>query len=98
MSIVMATDIRQPIGWLFSALGVILVGYGLTTSGNPMYGRSEGVNINLYWGIVILVFGLLLLWLARRGKQRILRASDRIPPGPAEEARERATGMPPRGA
>ena len=28
MSLVMATDIRLPIGWLFSALGVILVVYG----------------------------------------------------------------------
>lgn len=96
MSIVMATDIRQPIGWLFSALGVILVGYGLTTGGNPMYERSEGVNINLYWGLIILVFGILLLALAWRGRRRILRVSER--PSPAEEARERATGMPPRGA
>jgi hypothetical protein len=98
MSIVMATDIRQPIGWLFSALGVILVAYGLTTGGNPMYERSEGVNINLYWGLIILVFGLLLLLLAWRGRQRILRVSDRGVPTPAEEARERATGLPPRGA
>ena len=57
MSMVMATDIRLPIGWLFSALGVILVGYGLYTHGNPMYGRSEGVNINLWWGLIILAFG-----------------------------------------
>ena len=98
MSLVMATDIRLPIGWLFSALGVILVGYGLTTHGNPMYGRSEGVNINLWWGLAILVFGLLLLALAWRGRQRILRGSVRMPTPAEEEARERATGMPPRGA
>jgi hypothetical protein len=91
MSIVMATDIRQPIGWLFTALGVILVGYGLYTHGNPMYGRSEGVNINLYWGVVILVFGLLLLWLARRGVARHISAAE-------EERRAREAGLPPAGA
>ena len=91
MSIVMATDIRLPIGWLFSALGVILVGYGLYTHGNPMYSTSEGVNINLYWGIVILAFGLLLLWLARRGVTKHISA--------AEEARRaREASVPPPGA
>ena len=89
MSIVMATDIRQPIGWLFSALGVILVGYGAYTHGNPMYGRSEGVNINLWWGLAILVFGLLLLWLARRGVAKHISAAE-------EEFRAREAGVPPR--
>ena len=70
MSIVMATDIRQPIGWLFSALGVILVGYGLTTGGNPMYERSEGLNINLWWGMVILAFAAVMLFLALGGKNK----------------------------
>ena len=91
MSMVMATDIRLPIGWLFSALGVILVGYGLTTSGNPMYGRSDGVNINLYWGLVILVFGLLPLWLARRGVAKHISAAE-------EEFRAREASVPPPGA
>jgi hypothetical protein len=90
MSIVMATDIRQPIGWLFSALGVILVGYGLYTHGNPMYGTSEGVNINLWWGVVILVFGLLLLWLARRGVTKHISAAE-------ENRRAREASVPPPG-
>ena len=90
MSLVMATDIRLPIGWLFSALGVILVGYGAYTHGNPMYGRSEGVNINLWWGLAILAFGLLLLWLARRGVARHISAAE-------EERRAREAGLPPRG-
>ena len=91
MSIVMATDIRLPIGWLFSALGVILVGYGLYTHGNPMYSTSEGVNINLWWGLAILVFGLLLLWLARRGVARHISAAE-------EDRRAREASVPPRGA
>ena len=91
MSIVMATDIRLPIGWLFSALGVILVGYGAITNGNPMYARSESVNINLWWGLAILVFGLLLLWLAKRGVSRHISAAE-------EERRAREASVPPPGA
>ena len=91
MSMVMATDIRLPIGWLFSALGVILVGYGAYTHGNPMYGRSEGVNINLWWGLAILVFGLLLLWLARRGVAKHISAAE-------EEFRAREASVAPPGA
>lgn len=91
MSLVMATDIRLPIGWLFSALGVILVGYGLATNGSPIYQRSESVNINLWWGMAILVFGLLLLWLAKRGVNRHISAAE-------EERRAREAGVPPRGA
>ena len=90
MSLVMATDIRLPIGWLFSALGVILVGYGAYTHGNSMYGRSEGVNINLWWGLAILVFGLLLLWLARRGVAKHISVAE-------EERRAREAGLPPVG-
>ena len=75
MSLVMATDIRLPIGWLFSALGVILVGYGAMTNGNPMYQRSESVNINLWWGLIVLIFGLLLLTLGLRARRRIVRTA-----------------------
>ena len=75
MSLVMATDIRLPIGWLFSALGIILVGYGLATNGSPIYARSESVNINLWWGLIVLVFGLLLLMLGLRARRRIVTAA-----------------------
>jgi high-affinity Fe2+/Pb2+ permease len=61
----MGIDIRLPLGALFSLLGLILVGYGLI--GDPSrYQQSLGVNINLYWGIVLLIFGLLMLALGRR--------------------------------
>jgi hypothetical protein len=76
MSLVMATDIRLPIGWLFSALGVLLVAYGAMTNGNPMYERSESVNINLWWGLIVLAFGLLLLMLGMRARRRIVRTAE----------------------
>lgn len=63
-------DVRVPIGGLFTALGLLLSGYGLATAGDPLhYARSQSVNINLWWGLVMLVFGLTLLagvWLSRR--------------------------------
>ena len=59
-------DIRLPIGGLFGILGLILVGYGLATNGDAaQYARSGGLNINLWWGLVMLVFGLVLLAVAR---------------------------------
>ena len=61
-------DLRVPIGGLFVALGVILAGFGLVTAGNvEMYARSEGLNINLWWGLVMLVTGGLFLFAAKRG-------------------------------
>ena len=33
-----------------------------------MYHRSLDININLVWGVILLVFGALMLILASRGK------------------------------
>jgi hypothetical protein len=62
----MGLDIRTPIGLMFGIFGALLVGYGLLTSGSPLYERSLGYNINLEWGAVLLVFGGAMLWLGRR--------------------------------
>lgn len=58
-------DLRLPIGIMFSFYGVVLVLYGLLGD-KAQYARSLGININLIWGIVLLVFGALMLVLARR--------------------------------
>jgi hypothetical protein len=69
MSEASGMDLRTPIGALFVMLGVILAGYGLVTSGDTaLYARSTDININLVWGGVMLVFGALFLWLARRAR------------------------------
>jgi hypothetical protein len=57
----MNLDLRIPIGILFSCLGLILGGYGLLTNGSEIYARSLSININLWWGAALLVFGLLML-------------------------------------
>jgi hypothetical protein len=75
-------DIRLPIGGLFSVLGLLLAGYGLATAGDAeRYARSLSLNINLWWGIVMAVFGALLLRAA--GRARRIAAE-----GPAEETLE----------
>jgi hypothetical protein len=66
----MGLDIRFPIGLMFSLLGAILVIYGLATGGDhEMYQASLGLNINLVWGGVLLVFGLIMLGLALRDRK-----------------------------
>jgi hypothetical protein len=62
-------DLRFPIGLLFSFYGVLLVIFG-AVSDKEIYDRSLGININLRWGLVMLVFGLWMLWLAWRGRRR----------------------------
>ncbi len=49
-------DLKLPIGWLLSAYGVLLTVYGLTTK-KEMYAISLGLNLNLAWGILMMVIG-----------------------------------------
>ena len=65
----MGLDIRWPIGLMFSLVGLALTVFGFVTRDNAeMYRRSLDININLVWGIILLVFGALMLLLASRGK------------------------------
>jgi len=58
----MGLDLRLPIGMMFSLLGALLAIYGLATSGDTaMYQASLGTNINLVWGIVLFLFGAIML-------------------------------------
>ena len=61
----MKLDLRLPIGLMFSIIGALLVVFGLV-SDPAIYQRSLGINVNLWWGLVLLVFGLVMLWLVRR--------------------------------
>ena len=61
----MGLDIRLPIGMLFSIFGIMLIFFGLFS--NPaLYAQSLGININLGWGICLLLFGLVMLVLGAR--------------------------------
>ena len=63
----MGLDIRWPIGIMFSLIGVLLVIAGLMNGPSE---RSLGINIDLIWGVVLLIFGGLMLLGAVRGKKQ----------------------------
>ena len=72
----MGLDIRIPIGSLFVILGALLAGYGALS--NPaIYQRSLGININLWWGGALLVFGSAMLALAWRAASSRARRDPR---------------------
>ena len=66
----MGFDIRLPIGYLFTTFGALLVLFGLFTANADMYQRSLGINIDLWWGVVLLIFGLLMAFAARKAQSR----------------------------
>jgi hypothetical protein len=62
----MGFDIRLPIGTMFSLFGFLLSAYGLATRDSAIYEQhSLGVNVNLWWGAVMLLFGVVMLLLLR---------------------------------
>lgn len=77
----MSLDLRIPMGLMFTIVGAILTIYGAITRGSDLYQRSAGMDINLIWGIVMLVFGLTMFLLGRY--------SDKHPKAPSHEPAER---------
>jgi hypothetical protein len=61
----MKLDLRLPMGMMFTIFGAILTVYGLAAD-RSIYERSLGINVNLWWGLVLLAFGLVTLTLAIR--------------------------------
>jgi hypothetical protein len=60
----MHLDLRYPIGLLLTTYGVILVLQGAMVGATVL-----GLNVNLWWGIVMIVCGLGAIVLARRHNQ-----------------------------
>ena len=62
----MQLDIRLPIGLMFALLGTLLAVFGLIGD-KSVFQRSLGINVDLWWGLVMLVFGVVMFVLGRRG-------------------------------
>jgi hypothetical protein len=62
----MGLDIRLPLGLIFLIIGAILALYGAFTWGSAMYLNSGGINLNVVWGSVMVVFGGMMFALSRR--------------------------------
>ena len=70
----MILDLRIPLGLMFTLTGLILSLYGLLTNGNAeLYMKSLGINANLWWGVVLLVFGLTMYLTGWRSQKRRAR-------------------------
>jgi hypothetical protein len=60
-------DIKFPIGLMFLILGILLTIYGFVTiSDSAMYIKSFQINVNLWSGIGMLIFGGLMLFFSRK--------------------------------
>ena len=58
-------DLRVPTGWFFAIIGAILVGMGLLAPSERA--ALTDSNVNLYCGVVMLAFGVVMLVLSRVG-------------------------------
>jgi hypothetical protein len=56
-------DLRIPIGLFFTLVGLILAATGAVSANRA---PLETANVNLYCGASMLIFGGVMLWLARR--------------------------------
>jgi hypothetical protein len=63
----MGLDIRWPIGLMFTLIGALLAVFGAVVKSDHTI--SLGININLVWGVILLVFGVLMLLGAISGKK-----------------------------
>ena len=68
----MKVDVRIPMGMMFTLMGAVLMAFGLSTANNrEIYARSLGMNVNLWAGVAMLVFGLVMVIFGRRGQMKI---------------------------
>jgi hypothetical protein len=76
---------------MFGALGAMLAVYGIF-SDRAIYERSLGININIWWGLVLLAFGVGMYFFGRRGTSTV-RPTDESPEGRKIEEREHRAGL-----
>src|SRR6478672_2546734 len=85
-------DVRLVIGGLFVIYGVIVTGIGLFDSPADL-AKAQGVQINIWMGLAMLVFGLLmLLWLRLNPPESLPEPGDEadtVPSGDGDESPDR---------
>ena len=87
----MGLDIRIPIGLMFAILGIVLIVAGLSLDPS-IYRRSLGINVNLWWGLVLAIFGGVMLILGRSGRSS-MRSAEESAEGRAIESIEHTEGL-----
>ena len=84
----MGLDIRIPIGLMFGTLGLLLAFAGILMD-HSAYQRSLGINVNLWWGLVLLAFGLLMFFFGKRGRSTAQLAENSVEGQKIEELEHR---------
>ena len=76
----MGLDIRIPLGLIFLIIGGIMSVFGFITRGDALYSRSLGIDLNLTWGLIMFLFGLVMFLVGRRQRWQ----DDPVTPRPWE--------------
>lgn len=63
----MGLDIRLPIGLMFTIIGALLTLFGAFGT-KAIYTRSLDINVNLLWGVVLLIAGIMFVIFGNRKK------------------------------
>ncbi len=87
----MQLDIRLPIGLMFALLGALLTGFGLIAE-KGFFQKSLGINVDAWWGLVMLIFGVIMFLLGRRGTASA-RLTEESPEGKKIEATAHRAGL-----
>ena len=71
----MGIDIRVPLGAMFTMLGALLAAFGLWGN-KAIYSQTLGINVNLDWGVVLLIFGVIMLIMGLRAPASTASSAD----------------------
>ena len=87
-------SIATTIGATIGLIGLVLLLYGLF--GNANYNQSDGINVNLWWGLVMLIFGILMSaggYISSRRRRTIgdaMQPSESEPPQVRQESESKS--------
>jgi hypothetical protein len=73
-------DIRLPVGAIFAIYGVLLVVYGFASGDLEPRHMINGLNVNVWAGSGMFIFGVGMLLLARRSPSVPRSTADRTEP------------------
>ena len=69
---ILHVDARIPVGMFFTLTGTILAAFGFSTRDRAdVYQKSLGIDANLWWGLMLLVFGIVMLLFGRHGQTKM---------------------------
>ena len=75
---IVQVDARISVGMFFTLTGTILAAFGLSTRDRvDVYQKSLGIDVNLWWGVGLLVFGIVMLAFGRRGQAMMEKTEDK---------------------